>query len=393
MTGTTPAPALRVFLVAGEHSGDALGAKLMASMQRLHPTPIAFAGVGGDGMAAEGLASILPLSDVAVMGLVAILKRLPRLVASVYRTVDAAIAFGPDIVVIIDSPEFTQPIAKRIRKRLPDVPIVDYVSPSVWAWRPGRARRMAGYIDHVMALLPFEPEVHRRLGGPACSYVGHPLIERLEAMRTLDPAPLRARLGLAPGKPVLAVLPGSRRSEVERLMQPFGGAVARLIAEGRDIAIVVPAVEHVRALIAERTRDWPVAPHIVAGEDDKIRAFKLARAALAASGTVTLELALLGTPAVVSYRVDELSKHMRLFVRAPHFALANLVLGDRVYPELMQEDGTPENLAGALAAILDDGPARERQIAALARVPGLMRLDQGSPSEAAARIVLGSVRR
>lgn len=388
-----PTRDLTLFVVAGEHSGDALGAKLMAAIKARRRGGVRFLGVGGPAMEAEGLGSQFPLSDVAVMGPLAILKRLPKLVARVHQTVSAAIAANPDAVIIIDSPEFTHPIAKRIRRRRPDIPIVDYVSPSVWAWRPRRAQRMRRYIDHVMALLPFEPEVHARLGGPPCAYVGHPLIEHAAAMRDADPAPLRARLQLAADETVLLVLPGSRRSEVERLMQPFGVAVARLASEHASLRVLIPAVEHVRPMIEAAAGAWAITPTILAGETEKLQAFKLARAALAASGTVTLELALAGTPMVVAYRVDPLAARLRFLVRTPHFALANLVLGERAFPELMQEDCEPERLAAAIAPLLVDSAERDSQLAALARIPPLMHLPAGTPSEAAARIVVAHAER
>ena len=214
---------LRLYLIAGEHSGDALGAKLLVALRTIHRGPIEVAGVGGELMEEQGLPSLFPLGDIAVMGPLAILKRLGPIVRRVYRTVDAALAFDPDVVVIIDSPEFTHPIARRIRRRRPEIPIVDYVSPTVWAWRPGRARSMRGYVDHVLALLPFEPAAHLRLGGPPCTYVGHPLIEQRARFEALDPGPLAARLGLERDRPVLAVLPGSRASEVA----PHDAAVRR----------------------------------------------------------------------------------------------------------------------------------------------------------------------
>jgi lipid-A-disaccharide synthase len=201
-------------------------------------------------MAREGFVSLFPIEDVAVMGPMSILPRLPRIVRRVYQTVDAALAAAPDAVVIIDSPEFTHPIAKRIRKRAPHIPIIDYVSPSVWAWRPGRAKRMRHYVEHVLALLPFEPDAHARLGGPSCTYVGHPLIEKLDEIQNADAAALARRLGLAPEVPIVLVLPGSRTSEVERLIDVFGEAVARVAASGQQIQIVIPAVRHVRDLIA-----------------------------------------------------------------------------------------------------------------------------------------------
>lgn len=388
-----PAADLRLFLVAGEHSGDALGAKLMAAIKAQLRGRVRYLGVGGPLMEREGLASQFPLSDVAVMGPLAIAARLPRLIARVYQTVDAAIAANPDAVVIIDAPEFTQPIAKRIRKRRPDIPIVNYVSPSVWAWRPGRARRMRAWVDHIMALLPFEPDVHVRLGGPKCTYVGHPLIERSDEIQTADAEKLSAELGLSSDWPVLVVLPGSRRSEVERLMAPFGEAVRLLGERGVRPEVLIPTVEHVRCLIEAKAAEWPIRPHVLAGEEKKYRAFRLAKAALAASGTVTLELALAGTPMVVSYRVDKIAALLGFLVKTPHFALSNLVLGERVFPELMQDDCTPEKLAAALHEVLTPGPVRDRQLAALARVPALLKLASGTPSDAAAAIVIAEARR
>ncbi|MCC7251253.1 lipid-A-disaccharide synthase [Hyphomicrobium sp.] len=381
---------VRLFLVAGEHSGDALGAKLIAALRRRLGSRLRLAGVGGAGMEAQdGFVSDFPMSEIAVMGPLSILRHLPRIVRRVYATVDRAIAFDPHAVVIIDSPEFTHPIAKRIRKRRPDIPIIDYVSPSVWAWRPGRARKMHPYVDHILGILPFEPEAHVRLGGPPCSYVGHALAERLGWLNALDPEPLRTRLGLDPARPVVVVLPGSRSSEVGRLMEPFGDTLRVLVERRMEPEVVVPCVSHVRALIERGRRTWPLPAHIVEGEEDKFRAFKLARAALAASGTVTLELAMAGTPMVVAYRVDPLAApFLRRMIKAPTTVLANLVLGENAFPEFHQEKSTPESLANALQPLLTDTPERRAQCAALARVPDLMHFEGGSPSEAAADIVL-----
>ena len=390
----------RIFVVAGEHSGDALGAKLIEALNSRCGSgahgPV-LAGVGGERMAEQGLQSLFPLADVIVMGPGAIVRRLPTLASRVYRTVDAAVAFEPDVVVIVDSPEFTHPIAKRIRKRLPHVPIVDYVSPSVWAWRPGRAHRMRAYVDHVLALLPFEPEAHANLGGPPCTYVGHPLIERAAWIDSRDPAALAARLGLVPDRPILIVLPGSRASEVSRLMAPFGEAVALLSIRRPPFHVIIPTVASVRPMVEAASASWPVRPHIVAGEDDKFAAFRAARAALAASGTVTLELALAGTPMVVAYRVERLATLLRFLIKVPSIVLANLVLGENAFPELIQEDCTPERLAAALSEILDDTPAQSRQLAALAKIRPAMGLGADGtlsmlPSDAAARIVLDTIR-
>ncbi len=379
----------RIFIVAGEHSGDVLGAKLMAELNRRLHGRVRYLGVGGEDMERQGLVSQFPLADVAVMGLAAILARLPRLVSRVYATVASAVAAEPDLVIIVDSPEFTHPIAKRIRKRRPGVPIIDYVSPTVWAWRPGRARKMARYVDHILGLLPFEPAAHKRLGGPPCTYVGHPMIERAEWLAELPTAPLAERLGLDPERPVLVVLPGSRSTEVTRLMGPFGGAVSLLQERGLAPQVIIPAVSSVKPLVLEALKAWPVPAHVVEGEADKFAAFKLARGALAASGTVTLELAVAGAPMVVAYRVDGLAKHLRFLVKVPSIVLANLVLGENAFPELIQEDCTPEKLADAVELILKNTPERAKQLAALSRIGDRMKLPVGTPSQAAADVVMG----
>jgi lipid-A-disaccharide synthase len=387
---TTHAKEIRLFIVAGgEHSGDALGAKLMAAINAQRRGRVRYLGVGGDGMAAQGLSSQFPMSDVAVMGPLSILPKLPKLISRVYRTVDAAIAAEPDCIVIIDAPEFTHPIAKRIRARARHIPIIDYVSPSVWAWRPGRAKRMRRYVDHVMAILPFEPAVHQRLGGPACTYVGHPLIEQAERLAGLDTAPLADRLGLHPDRPVLVVLPGSRTSEVSRLMKPFGDAIDRLVDQGSPLQVVIPTLAHLRFQVEKASAAWRVRPHVIEGEDDKFRAFKLATVALAASGTVTLELSLAGTPMVVGYRVDGLAKHLRFLVKTPSIVLANLVAGETTFPEFIQEACNGPMLAAALTPLLErDSPERRKQLATLAKIPAQMQLADGTPSDAAAAIVL-----
>ncbi|MFZ0572918.1 MAG: lipid-A-disaccharide synthase [Rhodomicrobium sp.] len=382
----------RIFVVAGEHSGDVLGGKLLEALkEKAGGEAFAFAGVGGEHMEAAGLQSIFPLSDVAVMGPAAILARLPKLVRRVYRTVDAAVAFNPDALIIVDSPEFTHSIAKRVRKRRPGILIVDYVSPSVWAWRPGRARKMRPYVDHLLALLPFEPEAHARLGGPDCTYVGHPLIEKAAWIDGLDRENLAARLGLTPGLPVLVVLPGSRPSEVSRLMGPFGETISLLKSRAGPLELILPAVPSVGPLIEEALRGWPQKPHLVEGDEDKFTAFRLAHAALAASGTVTLELAVAGTPMVVAYRVDGLAARLRFLMKVHSIVLANLVLGENAFPEFIQEDCTPEKLSAALQPLFTNSPERIAQLAALGTIREKMFLPEGTPSRKAAEVVLSLI--
>ncbi len=384
---------LRLFLIAGEHSGDALGARLMPALTARLPEGVTFAGVGDTAMEAQGLVSIFPMHDVAVMGPLNILAALPRLVRRVHQTVDAALAFKPDAVIIIDSPEFTHPIAKRIRKRAPEIPIIDYVSPSVWAWRPGRAKMMRGYIDEVLALLPFEPAAHARLGGPHCTYVGHPLIERLDEIASADTAGLARRLGIAPERDVLVVLPGSRRSEAGRLLGVFGETVALLAKQGRTFDVVIPTVPHLRSQVEAASKTWGVPCHVVDGGRDGFTAMRLARAALAASGTVTLELALCATPMAVAYKVDSVAApFLRRMIQGETVVLANLVLGENAFPEFLQEDCTAEKMAPVLSDLFGKSARRDAQVAALARIPDKLTLAEGNPSEAAAKAVLGVVK-
>ncbi len=379
----------RVFLVAGEHSGDALGAKLLGELRRRCGSQLIVAGVGGQGMEEEGLAPLFPMEEVAVMGPLNILPKLRHIIRRINETARAAVAWDPHVVVIIDSPEFTHPIARRIRKRAPHIPIVDYVSPSVWAWRPGRARKMRAYVDHVLALLPFEPEAHARLGGPACTYVGHPLSERLDWIAALDPNALRDRLGLDPARAVLVVLPGSRASEVTRLMRPFGETVARVArAHPHGVSVVLPVVPSVRALVEAEMQRWSHPVTLIESEADKFAAFRLADAALAASGTVTLELAVCGTPAVVAYKVDWIASRLRFLLKVPSIVLANLVAGERIYPEHIQEEAEPEILARSLAPLLIDSPERRRQRDLLRAIPGRLALADSTPSARAADVVL-----
>ncbi len=378
------ARALRVFIVAGEHSGDHLGAGLIRALRERVPA-LSLSGVGGDEMVAEGLRPLFPLSDIAVMGFVPVVARLPRLLRRIREAADAAVAAEPDVLVIVDSPDFTHRVARRVRALSPAIPVVDYVSPTVWAWRPGRAPAMRAYVDHLLALLPFEPEAHRRLGGPPCTYVGHPLIERLDALR---PTPAEAAARAAP---TLLVLPGSRRSEVGRLTAVFGEAVGRVAERVPGLDVVLPAVADRAEEIRARVASWPVAPRIVTGEAAKLAAFRSARAALAASGTVTLELALSGVPMAVAYRVSPLETWLRFVVKVPSIVLPNLILGDNAIPEFLQDACTADALAAALLPLLGDTPARAAQVAAFARLDAAMRIAPGAtPSAEAARIVLAT---
>jgi lipid-A-disaccharide synthase len=376
---------LDLFIIAGEESGDRLGAPLMAAIAATAGQPVAFTGVGGHAMASQGLESLVPIADLAINGFAAIPGRLPTILRHMRRTTDAVIAAAPDALVIIDSPDFTHRVARRVRAAAPSIPIIDYVSPTVWAWRPGRAASMRRYVDHVLALLPFEPEAHRRLGGPPCTYVGHPLVEQVAMLR--PDAQEAARRDAAP--PVILVLPGSRRGELRRHIGVFGAAMAEVQRRIGAVEIVLPTVPHLVDEVRRATLDWPAKPAIVVDAAEKWAAFRRARAALAASGTVTLELGLAGIPTVIAYRVALFEEMIaRALVTAEMIGLANLILGEKVMPELLQRDATPRNLADHLVALIGDTVERRHQTEALARLDAVMEIGAAVPSARAAGIVL-----
>jgi lipid-A-disaccharide synthase len=380
---------LRIFLVATEESGDRLGAALMKALRQRATVPVHFSGVGGREMAAVGLTSEFPIDDFAIIGVSAIPRRLPRILRHLAETVRAVLARRPHALVIIDSPAFTLRVARLVRLFDRSIPIIDYVSPSVWAWRAGRARTMRRYIDHVLALLPFEPEAHRNLGGPPCTYVGHPLIEQAAELR---PNEAEARRRLA-DPPVVLVMPGSRTGEVARLAGVFGTALTRVAERVGPIDVVLPTVPGVLEQVKQATAAWTIKPRIVVDEAEKRAAIRVARAALAKSGTTTLELAVAGVPMVAAYKVSRLEAEVvRHMVRVRSFILANLVIGRNVVPELVQHFCTPEALTEALVPLLGETDQRRRQLQAFATLDSIMEIGTREPALRAADIVLGSIR-
>jgi lipid-A-disaccharide synthase len=377
---------LHVFLVAGEESGDRLGAALIAALRRQTQGQVRFSGIGGGHMAGEGVASPFPLGDLAIMGFASIPASLPKILRRIREAADAVIAAKPDVLVIIDSPEFTHRVAKRVRARAPHIPIVDYVCPSVWAWRPGRARAMRPYVDHVLGLLPFEPAVMQRLGGPPTTFVGHPLGEQVARLR---PNAEEAQRRLAE-PPVLLVMPGSRSGEVRRMAGVFGEALALLRQRAGALEVVVPAVPRLADTVRAAVSSWPGTVRIVTDPAEKDAAFRTARAALTKSGTSTLELALAGIPMAAAYKVPLVEEVVgRLLITAQSAILTNLILGENVVPEFLQRDCTPEKLAGALFPLMADTPERRRQTDAFARLDAIMDIGRAVPSERAATVVLG----
>jgi lipid-A-disaccharide synthase len=377
-----------LFLVAGEPSGDLIGARLMAALRRLSGGRARFAGVGGERMIAEGLIALFPMSDLSVMGFSAVARRAPLLYRRLHQTVADVQHLRPDALITIDSPGFNVRLARRLASRR--FPIVHVVAPTVWAWRPRRARTIARLVDHLLALFPFEPP-YFEAEGLATTFIGHPIVE--EPIAGADGGRLRDDLGIPAEREVVAILPGSREDEVRRLMPVFGAAL-RLCAERRGpLHAVIPTLSAVAPLVAEGLADWTVPASLVTGTAERYAAFAAARAAMAASGSVILELARAEVPTVVAYRTSAATAFVaRRLVRIPHASLVNILAGEEVMPEFLQERCRPEALAAALVALLDDGEARVRQRdagrAALTRI-GLGQSEP--PGMKAARAVLDTL--
>ncbi|MCL4674764.1 MAG: lipid-A-disaccharide synthase [Pararhodobacter sp.] len=381
---------MKVYLIAGESSGDALGGALMQGLRSLAPE-VRFAGIGGPLMQAEGLHSLFPMDELSIMGLAEILPKYLHLKRRIRETAQAIVAQAPDVVITIDSPDFCLRVLALARAANPALKTVHYVAPSVWAWRPGRAVKMARVVDHVLALLPFEPPYMTR-AGMRCDFVGHPVTTQPVADEAAAAA-FRAAQGIDPDAPVILALPGSRRGEVARLGPVFGAALHRVLGAHPSARVIVPSVaaraEQVRALVAQ----WPGDPLVLdAGQSTagtKRAAFRAADAALAASGTVSLELAAADTPMVIAYRLNALSEALiTRLLRVDTVTLVNLVSETRAIPEFLGAACQPESIATALSGLLAGGADREAQRAAMAVT--MQRLGRGgeAPGLRAARSVL-----
>jgi lipid-A-disaccharide synthase len=373
---------VKLFLIAGEPSGDRLGAALMAGLKSLGP--VEFAGIGGPLMQAEGMASLFPMEELSVMGIAEVLPKYFPLKRRIREAAAAALASGADALVTIDSPDFCLRVAAIVTAARPDSRTIHYVAPSVWAWRPGRAAKMARVIDHVLALLPFEPPL-MTAAGMTCDFVGHPVVS--EPLATLaEVAPLKVKGGW----PILLALPGSRRGEVTRLAPVFGQVVGHLQARHPGLRVLLPTVQGVAGLVRELTAGWPVRPEIIEDASQKRGAFAAADVALAASGTVSLELAANSCPMVIAYDMHPLTLWlMRRAALVDTVTLVNLVSETRVVPEFIGPDCRPEKIAPALDALLQDSGA-QREAMALT----MERLGRGGepPGVRAARSVLSALR-
>lgn len=376
-----------IFLIAGEPSGDGLGSKLMAGLKRLAPGRVRFAGIGGERMVGEGLTSLFPMEDLAVMGVAEVLPRLPLLMRRLDETVRAIESARPAAIVTIDAPAFCLRVARRIAKL--KIPVIHYVAPQLWAWRPGRARKLSRTIDHLLVILPFEPEFFAPYG-LASTYVGHPALE--ESAIKGDGSAFRLREGIPAEAPVVAVLPGSRAGEVRRLLPVFAAAVQVLAQRFPALQVVIPVVATTEPTVREAAAGWPVPVHIVRSPVEKQAAFAATQAAMTSSGTATLELALADVPMVVTYRVHPLTASLaRRLLKVSHVALPNLVLGRLCVPELLQKECRPERIADEVGRLLADPAAAAAQHQGLAEVAARLSMDGEVPSTRAARVVLKAI--
>ena len=371
---------LRLYFVVGEISGDALGADLVDQFAELG-IPVEVMGLGGEKLQARGLRPLFDSSEIAVMGLSGVVAKLPALLSRAKRVTQDVLERKPDVLLLIDSPEFSKQVAKRVKARRGDLPVVKYVCPTVWSWRPGRAKTMTSYVDHVLAILPFEPDVMRELGGPPTTYVGHPLA-RLAG--TIDLKKKRK----PENPPTILLLPGSRRSETSRLLPVLRESINVLHRRNVKANYILPAVPHLEDEIRNEVAGWEVKPEVVSGEDAKIAAMEKADAAIAASGTAILELAMYGVPMVSIYKLDKAIYALRFMIKGWTAALPNLIADTPIVPERFNEYANPEYVARMVEPLLEDSLQRQAQLEGFRLVHARMKQDE-APGRICARIIAG----
>lgn len=377
-----------VFIIAGEPSGDVLGARLMAALKTETAGRIRFAGIGGERMMAEGLRTLFPISELALMGIFEVLQHIPRILRRIRETVAAVDALKPDLVLTVDAPGFTLRVAKKLKGH--GMPLVHYVAPTVWAWKPGRAMKIAQFLDRLLVILPFEAPYFEK-HGLSCDFVGHPAVEDL---RRGDGAAFRMRHGIAIDAPLLCALPGSRASEIRRLIPVYRETVRLLVQRVPGLQVVIPAVGHLAEAIRETTNDWPTPLIVVPEAQEKHDAFAAATVALVKSGTTSIEVAVAGLPCVITQRLNVISGWLILrAVKVKHMSIINLLLNRRLQPELIQDQCKPELLADALAELFENPAARQAMIDGGLEAAKQLGLGDEPPSRRAAKAVLRTIRK
>ncbi len=377
---------LTVYIIAGEASGDLLGAHLMRSLKAQSKRPIRFHGIGGDKMAAEGLKSLFPYHELSMMGFIEILPYAFNLMARIHLAVEDAQSKRPDLFITIDSPGFCFRVVEKLREQRLPAKFIHYVAPSVWAYKPERAKKCARLFDHLLALLPFEPPYFQEVGLP-CTFVGHPVVAETQPG---NGKAFREKFQIADDVPLFCLLPGSRKGEVDRHMPVFGRAVNILAARYPNLAMAVAVPKHVMPFVTTYFEDCPFRTVITSDEQDKKNAIAASNLAIVKSGTVALEVAMSGTPMVVAYRVNPISAWMmKRMISTKYANLVNILLGKETIPELLQELCTPLMIAGASAQLMQYPDIRIRQQEQAAQALQQLAPKQLSiPSELAAKTAL-----
>jgi lipid-A-disaccharide synthase len=380
-----------VYVVAAEPSGDQLGALLMKALRAETNNQVRIVGIGGPSMTEAGLSSLFDPAELALLGIFEVLPKAAMVLRRVRETVADIEARKPDVLVTIDSWGFTGRVHERLTKHHSTIPRVRYVAPQVWAWRPGRAKQLSRWINHLMTLFPFEPPYFTKYGLGA-TWVGHPVLEC--GADNGDAAAFRARHGIAESESVLVVLPGSRNSEIKQLIGSFGDSVTAICKQFPNVRVVVPTVPNVAARVRDAVKTWPGKPIVVDSATERFDAFAAAQAALAASGTVSLELAMAGVPHVIAYRANPLSAFvLRRLIRTKYVNLINVLLDRELIPERLQDDAVPTVLVADLRKLLNDEATRTRMKTGFGEALAKLSPDGLSPSHRAAQLVLELARR
>ncbi|MDV7338874.1 lipid-A-disaccharide synthase [Terasakiella sp. A23] len=378
----------RIYLIAGEPSGDLLGARLMKALKEQTQGAVEFIGIGGPNMEAEGLKSLFPMKELSIMGLAEIIPHIPKILKRIKQTVGDIENQKPDCLITIDAPGFTFRVAKQLKGK--GIPLIHYVAPTVWAWKPKRAKKIAKFLDHLMVLLPFEPPYFEK-EGLATTFVGHSVIE--SKMDSIDADAFKERHGIPADVPMLCVLPGSRQSETSQLLPVFKDVIQDVRKQHPNLRIVLPTVSTVSQIVKETTMEWGIPILVVEGDEEKFGAFKAADAALAASGTVSLELALAKTPTVITYRIKKMTHWIaKRLIKIRFVSIVNLLHDREVMPELIQDDCTPEKITEQVLKLLQKNQDNQNQIDDLESAMAM--LGKGAdhlPSQRAAQCVLSVI--
>ncbi len=350
---------LKIFIVAGEASGDILGGNLMRALKVQHPD-VAFYGVGGARMAAEGLTSLFPMEELSVMGIAEVLPRMFHILYRIRQTAKEIVKVQPHAVITIDSPDFCFRVIQKLKAKIKSIPCIHYVAPSVWAWRPGRAEKVSKFLDHILTLLPFEPPYFEEHGLKA-TFVGHPIVERIESRG--DGERFRRKHNLKADQPVLCMLPGSRMSELSRLMDKFCDTADIVLRNRHNAVIVIPTLPHLKPVIEKFFAGKGINPILVFNEEEKFDAFAASTIAIAASGTVSLELAMTDTPHIIAYKLSPVSAWVaKKLIKTPYVNLINILLKRPVVPELLLDQCEPGPMSKELFRLMGDKDARASQL-------------------------------